>query len=85
MQNFLLFSNSTVQSEDGHVFFSCALLWLHESCGALYTYDEATSDLGVKRTAVACLFNTKYALDPGNNLVRWRIGWFIQINEATPE
>lgn len=70
MQNFLFFINSTVKSENCHIFLSSTLLRLDESGGTLDADNEATGDLGVKRAAVACFFNTKYAFDPGNDLMR---------------
>jgi hypothetical protein len=54
-----------VHANDANVFLSGSLLGLDETGGAINADDEATSDLGVKSTAVASLLDSSEALAEG--------------------
>ena len=73
-----------MQSEDTHVLFARILLRLHQAGGPLDTHNQTPSDLGVKGPTVTRLLDPQDSLHPGDDLVRRRVGGFVQVQKATP-
>jgi hypothetical protein len=71
-----------VEADDGNVLLSSTLLRLDETSGAVNADNQASSDLGIEGTAVASLFASKNALDPGDDLVTGRVRGLVEINDT---
>lgn len=71
-----------VELDDGNVLFTSGLLSLNETGWVVDAGDQASSDLGVEGAGVACLFNLKNLLDPGDDLVGRGVGGLIEVDHA---
>ena len=58
------------------------LLRLYQSSCAIYTHNEAASDLRVKRATVPCFFDTQYPPYPCHDLVAGRVCWLVEVYTA---
>ena len=66
----------------GYVLFTSRLLGFDETGGIINACNQAASDFGIESTRVACLFNFEDFLDPSNNFVRGRVGWFVKVDDT---
>lgn len=87
-----------VQSDDGNIFLSGALLGLDETGGAVDADDEAPRDLGIEGTTVASFLDTtwsasppsgvdtgnapKHTLHPGDDLVTRRVRGLVEVDDT---
>ena len=77
--------HGAVEPRDAHILFPRPLLALDEAGGAVDAHDQVPGDLGVERARVACLVDAQDAADPGDDLVRGRVGGFVQVDDAVPD
>lgn len=73
-----------VKAKNSDVLLSCALLGLDQPCRTVDADNQATSDLGVKSTAVTGLLYPKHATNPCDDFVRRRVGGLVQVDDSGP-
>ena len=66
----LFIGQLVMESSDGNVFLSCALLRLDQPGRTVDTHNQTSSDFGVERARVTSLFDTEDTLEPGDDFVR---------------
>lgn len=74
-----------VEAGDADVLLAGTLLGFDEAGGPVDAYDEVASDFGVEGSAVSGFFDTEDAFDPGDNLVRGRVGGLVEVEDAVLE
>lgn len=67
---------------DSNVLFTSGLLSLNETGCVVDAGDETASYLGVEGAGVACLFNLKNLLDPGDDLMGRGVGRLIEVDDT---
>ena len=78
----LLRLDGVVEADHDHVLLTGVLLRLDQARGALHADDQAPRDLGVEGAGVARLLDAEDALDPGDDLVRGRVGRLVEVDDA---
>lgn len=73
-----------MQSEDGDVLLSGTLLRLDKSGRSVDADDEASSDLGVERTGVTGLLDSKDPTEPSDDFVRRRVRRLVEVDDTRP-
>lgn len=71
-----------MQSEHRDVLLTSSLLRLDETRGAIDAHDQAASDLGIERAAVASLLDAQNATNPRHDLVRRRVGGLVEVDDT---
>ena len=71
-----------VQTEDCNIFFSCALLALHETGGAVNADNQTSSDLGIESSRVTGALDTEHALEPCDDFVGGRVGGLVEVDDT---
>mmetsp|Transcript_12712 Transcript_12712/g.32400 ORF Transcript_12712/g.32400 Transcript_12712/m.32400 type:complete len:232 (+) Transcript_12712:697-1392(+) len=79
---FLLILHGFMKTKQSNILLACALLGFHQPSGTINAYNETTSHLRVKGTRMTGFLNTQNSLDPSHNLMRGRVGRFVEIDYA---
>ena len=74
-----------MKASDTDVLFTGTLLRLDEPCSSVDADNEITRDLRVESSTVSCLLDTEDSLDPSDDLVRGRVGGFVEIDDTVPD
>jgi len=78
----LLRLDSVVETKNADVLLTGTLLRLDQASGAVNADNQASSDLGIESTTVTSLLNTEDTTDPGDDLVRGRVGGLVQVDDT---
>lgn len=82
LSKLLLRLDGIVETENADVLLTGTLLRLDQASGTINADDQASSNLGIESTTVTSLLDTKDATDPGDDLVRGRVGGLVQVDDT---
>ena len=69
-----------METDDGNVLLTSALLTLHQTRSTVNADDQATRDFRIKSTAVSSTLAVQNALHPSHDFVGRGIGGLVEIN-----